>query len=87
MHNCTHGNLPRSINRVVGEILGLIILIRFASEYAGLFAFQSWTRLLLAHLFDRRYRVEHYVGFGAVLGGSRVPGVDVPSNRGISAVR
>ncbi len=31
VHNCTHGNLPKSINRVVGEILGLIILVRFAS--------------------------------------------------------
>jgi sphingolipid 4-desaturase/C4-monooxygenase len=37
-------------------------------EYGGLFAFQSWTRLLLAHFFDRRYRVEHYTGFGAILG-------------------
>jgi len=39
-------------------------------EYGGLFAFQSWTRLLLAHFFDRRYRVEHYVGFGATLVGN-----------------
>ncbi len=31
VHNCTHGNLPRSINRLVGEVLGLIILVRFAS--------------------------------------------------------
>ncbi len=37
-------------------------------EYDGLFAFQSWTGLLLAHFFDSRYRVEHYVGFGPVLG-------------------
>ncbi len=41
-----------------------------AEEYGGLFAFQSWTRLLLAHFFDRRYRVEHYTGFGAILGTS-----------------
>lgn len=31
IHNCTHGNLPKSINRVVGEILGLIVIVRFAS--------------------------------------------------------
>ncbi|MGO8971532.1 MAG: fatty acid desaturase [Myxococcaceae bacterium] len=38
-------------------------------EYDSLFAFQSWTRLLLAHWFDPRYRVEHYVGFGTALEG------------------
>jgi sphingolipid 4-desaturase/C4-monooxygenase len=44
-------------------------------EYDGLFAFQSWTALLLAHCFDRRYRVDHYVGFGTVLGEApSVPG-------------
>lgn len=31
IHNCTHGNLPKSINRIVGEILGLIVLVRYAS--------------------------------------------------------
>jgi len=36
-------------------------------EYRDLFVFHSWTRLLLAHFFDRRYRVEHYIGFGAIL--------------------
>ncbi|MBX2812097.1 MAG: fatty acid desaturase [Myxococcales bacterium] len=31
IHNCSHGNLPRSINRLVGEFLGLIVLSRYAS--------------------------------------------------------
>lgn len=31
IHNCTHGNLPVSINRIVGEMLGLIVVVRFAS--------------------------------------------------------
>lgn len=31
IHNCTHGNLPKSINRVVGELLGVIVVVRFAS--------------------------------------------------------
>lgn len=31
IHNCTHGNLPRAINRVAGELLGLVIITRFAS--------------------------------------------------------
>lgn len=31
IHNCTHGNLPRAINRVVGELLGIIVVVRFAS--------------------------------------------------------
>jgi stearoyl-CoA desaturase (delta-9 desaturase) len=31
IHNATHGNLPRAINRIVGEILGLIVVVRFAS--------------------------------------------------------
>jgi len=31
IHNCTHGNLPKAINRFVGEILGVIVLVRFAS--------------------------------------------------------
>jgi len=45
----------RALRRMAGE------------EYDTLFAFGSWSRLLLAHVFDRRYRVEHYVGFGSVL--------------------
>jgi fatty acid desaturase len=31
IHNCTHGNLPKAINRVVGEVLGLVVVVRFAS--------------------------------------------------------
>lgn len=31
IHNCTHGNLPKSINRIVGEVLGIIVVVRFAS--------------------------------------------------------
>lgn len=31
IHNCTHGNLPRAINRAVGEALGLLVVVRFAS--------------------------------------------------------
>lgn len=31
IHNAVHGNFPRPINRVVGELLGLVIITRFAS--------------------------------------------------------
>ncbi len=31
VHNCTHGNFPRPINRLVGETLGVIIGTRYAS--------------------------------------------------------
>jgi fatty acid desaturase len=31
IHNATHGNFPRAINRVVGELLGLLVVVRFAS--------------------------------------------------------
>lgn len=31
IHNCTHGNLPKPINRIVGELLGLVVVVRFAS--------------------------------------------------------
>lgn len=31
IHNASHGNFPRAINRVVGEICGVIVLTRFAS--------------------------------------------------------
>jgi len=31
IHNCTHGNFPRLINRIVGELCGFVVLTRFAS--------------------------------------------------------
>jgi fatty acid desaturase len=31
MHNATHGNFPRPINRVLGELLGLLVVVRYAS--------------------------------------------------------
>ena len=31
MHNATHGSLPRPINRIVGELLGICVVVRFAS--------------------------------------------------------
>lgn len=31
IHNASHGNFPKSINRVVGEICGVIVLTKFAS--------------------------------------------------------
>jgi stearoyl-CoA desaturase (delta-9 desaturase) len=31
VHNAAHGNLPRPINRLAGELLGLVVLTRFAS--------------------------------------------------------
>jgi fatty acid desaturase len=31
IHTCTHGSLPRSVNRLVGELLGLVVVVRFAS--------------------------------------------------------
>src|SRR6185437_15874368 len=31
IHNCTHNNFPRAINRLVGEICGVVVLTRFAS--------------------------------------------------------
>ena len=31
IHNATHNNFPRAINRLVGEICGLVVLTRFAS--------------------------------------------------------
>ena len=31
IHNATHGNFPRAINRIVGELLGLVVVVRFAS--------------------------------------------------------
>jgi FAD/FMN-containing dehydrogenase/fatty acid desaturase len=31
IHNAVHGNFPRRINRAVGELLGVIVVVRFAS--------------------------------------------------------
>jgi fatty acid desaturase len=31
MHNATHGNFPRAINRVLGELFGLLVVVRYAS--------------------------------------------------------
>ena len=31
IHNCTHTNFPRAINRIVGELCGIVVLTRFAS--------------------------------------------------------
>lgn len=31
IHNCTHGNFPRAINRIVGELCGVVVLTRYAS--------------------------------------------------------
>lgn len=31
IHNCTHGSLPKAINRLVGEVLGVLVVVRFAS--------------------------------------------------------
>lgn len=31
IHNCTHNNFPRAVNRLVGELCGIVVLTRFAS--------------------------------------------------------
>ncbi len=31
IHNATHGNFPRAVNRLVGEVLGFIVFVRYAS--------------------------------------------------------
>lgn len=31
IHNATHNNFPRSINRIMGELCGVVVLTRFAS--------------------------------------------------------
>jgi stearoyl-CoA desaturase (delta-9 desaturase) len=31
IHNATHNNFPRSVNRLVGELCGLVVISRFAS--------------------------------------------------------
>jgi stearoyl-CoA desaturase (delta-9 desaturase) len=31
IHNAVHGNFPRAVNRLIGEVLGFIVVVRFAS--------------------------------------------------------
>jgi len=31
IHNATHGNFPRPVNRIIGEVLGFIVFVRYAS--------------------------------------------------------
>jgi len=31
IHNCSHGNFPKPINRLIGELCGLVVLTRYAS--------------------------------------------------------
>ena len=31
IHNCCHGNFPRPINRLIGELAGLVVITRYAS--------------------------------------------------------
>ena len=31
IHNCSHGNFPRPINRLIGELCGIVVLTRYAS--------------------------------------------------------
>jgi fatty acid desaturase len=31
IHNAVHGNFPRAVNRLLGEVLGFIVVVRFAS--------------------------------------------------------
>jgi stearoyl-CoA desaturase (delta-9 desaturase) len=31
IHNAVHGNFPRAVNRVIGEALGFVVVVRFAS--------------------------------------------------------
>jgi stearoyl-CoA desaturase (delta-9 desaturase) len=31
IHNCSHGNFPRTVNRLIGELCGVVVLTRFAS--------------------------------------------------------
>jgi len=31
VHNCCHGNFPRPINRLIGELCGIVVITRFAS--------------------------------------------------------
>lgn len=41
-------------------------------EYDDLFAFDSWTRLIVDYFRDTRYRVRHYIGLGEPVGASAV---------------
>jgi fatty acid desaturase len=31
IHNCCHGNFPRAVNRLIGELAGLVVITRYAS--------------------------------------------------------
>lgn len=31
IHNCSHGNFPKPINRLIGELCGIVVLTRYAS--------------------------------------------------------
>ncbi len=31
IHNATHGNFPKRVNRIIGEVLGVIVFVRYAS--------------------------------------------------------
>lgn len=31
IHNCCHGNFPRPVNRLIGELAGLLVITRYAS--------------------------------------------------------
>lgn len=54
IHNCTHSNWPRAINRLVGEICGVIVMTRYA----------SWEILHRRHhkYADDEEKDPHYVG-------------------------
>jgi sphingolipid delta-4 desaturase len=53
-------NIPWTRLRRLGNIA--------PGEYSPLFAFRSWTRLIMSYMTDERYRVAHYTGLGPVLG-------------------
>lgn len=56
-------------------------------EYEGLFAFHSWTRLVIDYFFDPRYRVRHYVGLGEPLGEQSVPSGHVEGRNRLELAR
>jgi fatty acid desaturase len=31
IHNCCHGNFPRAVNRLIGEVAGIVVITRYAS--------------------------------------------------------
>lgn len=31
IHNATHGNFPKPVNRIIGEVLGVLVFVRYAS--------------------------------------------------------